>query len=68
MSFDRPDAPGRFLKIREVSRETSFSRTTIWRRVKDGTFPAPISLGGRSRAWTERDIEAWKARKLAAAP
>ncbi|HMO74529.1 MAG TPA: AlpA family phage regulatory protein [Sphingopyxis sp.] len=58
-----PAPPGRFLSIGEVMRQTSYSRTTIWRRIRDGTFPRPIKLGGRMRAWAERDIEQWKAEK-----
>ena len=31
------------------------SRTTIWRRVKDGTLPQPIELGGLRR-WSKSEI------------
>lgn len=58
--------PGRILGIADVQRETSFSRTTIWRRIRDGDFPKPVPLGGRRVGWPEREIEAWKAKLLAA--
>lgn len=58
--------PGRFLTIAEVQRETSFSRTTIWRRIREGEFPKAVNLGGNRRGWSERAIEEWKARRLAA--
>ena len=38
-----------------------FSPATIWRKVKDGTFPKPIKLGERITAWHMDDIEAWLA-------
>lgn len=31
------------------------SRTTIWRRVKDGTIPPPIEIGGMRR-WSKSEI------------
>ena len=38
-----------------------FSPATIWRKVKDGTFPKPVKLGERITAWHMDDIEAWLA-------
>ena len=35
----------RILRIPEVVEITGLSRTTIWRRVKSGDFPAPVRLG-----------------------
>ena len=59
--------PGRIFGIADVQRETSLSRTTIWRRIQDGSFPRPIPLGARRKGWPEREIEAWKASCIAAA-
>lgn len=67
-TFTRPSGPpGRFLSRAEVERQTTFSRTTIWRRIKEGTFPKPCLRDGRKRGWAERDIEAWKAEREAEA-
>lgn len=52
---------GHLMSIKDVARETSLHRATIYRRIASGTFPAPRSLGGRRVAWREVDIEAWKA-------
>lgn len=57
---------GRILSTSEVLRETSFSRTTLWRRVREGTFPAAINLGRQRRGWAEREVEEWKAERAAA--
>jgi len=35
------------------------SRTTIWRKVKDGEFPPPIDLGHDRKGWLESDIVEW---------
>ncbi len=52
----------RILRTPEVVRVTGLSKTTIWRRVRSGDFPAPIRLGGlaaRSVGWREGEIEHW---------
>jgi len=38
------------------------SRTSLWRRVRAGEFPAPVRLGGagsRAVAWRREDVERW---------
>ena len=52
----------RILRIPEVVQVTGLSRTTIWRRVKSGDFPAPVRLGSlatRSVGWRESEIRKW---------
>ena len=52
----------RILRIPEVVKITGLSRTTIWRRVKSGDFPAPVRLGSlatRSVGWRESQIKQW---------
>lgn len=58
------EAPGRLLKMADLVRETSLHRATIYRRIKDGSFPAPIHLGAQRVAWAEREIETWKRQQL----
>ena len=43
-----------------AARETGTSRVQLWRRVRAGTFPAPIELGPNSVAWFKAEIDAWK--------
>ncbi len=33
-----------------------FSGTTLWRKVKDGSFPAPTKLSPRVTAWRAEDV------------
>ena len=35
------------------------SAATIWRRARDGTFPAPVRLSARATAWRVADLRAW---------
>ncbi|WP_157874630.1 AlpA family phage regulatory protein [Paraburkholderia atlantica] len=45
----------------EVERETGLSHSTIYKRIKDGTFPAPLKIGPGSTGWRVTDIEAFLA-------
>ncbi|MGH7441331.1 MAG: helix-turn-helix transcriptional regulator [bacterium] len=34
-------------------------RSTIWARVRAGTFPRPVRLGPRTVAWRVADVREW---------
>jgi predicted DNA-binding transcriptional regulator AlpA len=36
-----------------------FSSATLWRKVKNHEFPAPVKLSERITAWRVEDIKAW---------
>ena len=56
----QPRAPPiRMLRFPEVIERTGLSRTTIWRRVRAKTFPAPYQLGPNSIGWPETTIVDW---------
>ena len=55
---------GRILSIKDVTRETSLSRTTIWRMMKSGTCPPSRKLSPQRVGWSEDDVEAWKASRF----
>ena len=57
-----PPVGGRVVRLPEVLEVTGLSRTTIWRREREGSFPAPFRLGGegaRAVGWREQDIYDW---------
>jgi prophage regulatory protein len=39
--------------------------TSIYLKISEGTFPSPISLGGRSVGWLESEIDAWIEERIA---
>ncbi len=47
------------LRRRQVEERTGLSRSTIYLRIQEGTFPQPINLGGRAVGWLEHEIESW---------
>jgi prophage regulatory protein len=38
---------------------TGLSRSTVYNRISEGSFPTPISLGGRAVGWIEAEIQGW---------
>lgn len=54
----------RLISAREVQSRTSLSRTSLWRLVRKGEFPAPARLGGNRIAWLESSVSAWIAQQF----
>jgi len=52
------------LRLPAVKARTGLSRSSIYLRVADGSFPRPISLGARAVGWVESEIEGWIAGKI----
>ena len=48
---------GAILRRKQVEQVVGLSRSTIYQRIKDGTFPKAVSLGGRMVGWRASDIE-----------
>lgn len=52
------------LRRKQVEARTGLSRSTIYLRIQDGTFPRPINLGARAVGWLENEIESWLALRI----
>jgi len=52
------------LRRKQVEKRTGLSRSTIYLRIQEGTFPRPINLGVRAVGWLENEIEAWLAARI----
>ena len=48
-----------FVRQKPLLDEVPFSPATLWRKVKAGTFPAPVKLSERVTAWRWEDVRAW---------
>jgi prophage regulatory protein len=51
----------KILRLKKVKDRTGLSRSTIYLRIQEGTFPKPINLGARAVGWLENEIEAFLA-------
>ena len=52
-------AAGRFLNWLAVGSRVSLSRSTVWRKIQEGSFPAAIRISKGRVGWLEADIERW---------
>jgi prophage regulatory protein len=55
----------KFLRLPAVQALVPYSRSTIYRLVASGEFPAPIRLGSRAVAWRSGSIESWISARIA---
>ncbi len=49
----------KLIKLHEVTRITSLSRSTIYQAIIDGRFPKPFRTGARGVAWLEQEVLDW---------
>ena len=59
----------RLIRLPEVMNRTGYGRTSIYRKMKDGSFPKSVKLGGplkdpnafdcRAVAWIEDEVDQW---------
>ncbi|MFT4961156.1 MAG: prophage regulatory protein [Paracoccaceae bacterium] len=49
-----------YLSVDQVAVRFNVSKDSIWRWRRDGEFPAPRKLGGRTTRWRLSDIEEWE--------
>ena len=50
------------LRVREVCKLTGLSKSSLYRRMHAGSFPAPLLLGGpgsRCSGWKVEDVDEW---------
>lgn len=48
-----------FFRMHDVIRITALSRATLYRRIAEGKFPAPVHLGGRACGWPRAALQRW---------
>ena len=51
----------RLLRLAEVRTRCGLSRSTIYRKMREGSFPEPLKVGVRAVRWREAEIEDWLA-------
>jgi prophage regulatory protein len=47
----------KILRKPSVLERTGWSAPTLWRRVKDGSFPPPRRIGSRAIGWLESEVD-----------
>ncbi len=53
--------PDRIIRLDIVLAHTGLSRSTIYRKMVEGTFPAKLKISTNGTGWKESDINRWVA-------
>ena len=51
--------PDRIIRLKTVVARTGLSRSTIYRKIGEGTFPAQLQISANGAGWHESDINRW---------
>ncbi len=57
--------PDRIIRLNTVLARTGLSRSTIYRKIAEGTFPAQLRVSVNGAGWRESDIDRWVADPVA---
>lgn len=53
------DQHDRILRIKTVLERTGLSRSTMYRKMQNGTFPKNVQISERCAGWRESAVSAW---------
>ncbi len=53
------ETPDRILRLNAVLDRTGLSRSTLYRKVQTGTFPAQVRIATRCTGWRESAVNVW---------
>ena len=59
MEPDTVAEPDRILRIRTVLQRTGLSRSTLYRKIQEGTFPRQVQISIHGAGWRESAISRW---------
>ncbi|MBL4706564.1 MAG: AlpA family transcriptional regulator [Flavobacteriales bacterium] len=54
----------RLIKLKEVMAKTSLGHSSIYKFISEDTFPKQVSLGAKSVAWVESEVDDWIEEKV----
>ena len=49
----------RIIRLKEVIDSTGLARSTIYKYIKEGTFPKPVPLGDHCVGWVDSEVHDW---------
>ncbi len=53
------ESPDRILRIKAVLERTGLSRSTMYRKMQNGTFPRNVQISTRCAGWRESAVTDW---------
>jgi prophage regulatory protein len=58
--------PTQLLKVKDVLARVPYKKSHLYAKIKEGSFPPQVHLGGRGSFWIEDEIEQWLRERIAA--
>lgn len=49
----------RIIRLKAVLEMTGLGRSTLYKKVEEGTFPASVPLSERAVGWVEEEVQNW---------
>lgn len=65
MLHDEVISMKKLVRLPDVKELTGLSRSSVYAKVADGSFPQPIPIGKRAVAWIEGEVQDWIERQIA---
>jgi prophage regulatory protein len=56
---DNNEVVMKLIKLKDVISTTGLGRSTIYKYIANNSFPKPVSLGAKSVAWVEGEMQEW---------
>jgi prophage regulatory protein len=53
------ETPDRILRLKAVLERTGLSRSTMYRKMQNGSFPKNIQISHRCIGWRQSAVDAW---------
>ena len=53
--------PNPIIRLKTVLDRTGLSRSTVYRKIGDGTFPPQLRISVHGAGWNEAEVERWVA-------
>jgi prophage regulatory protein len=53
------------IRLADVLEKTGLARSTVYKLIAEGAFPAPVKLLKRTVAWVEAEVDSWLLEKIA---
>jgi prophage regulatory protein len=52
-------SPDRIIRLKSVLDRTGLSRSTVYRKIQEGTFPPQLKISVNGTGWRESEIARW---------
>ncbi len=60
--------PDRIIRLKTVIHRSGLSRSTVYRKISEGTFPPKVKLSLNGVGWRESELNRWIANPVAYRP